>query len=115
MGLREYRRKVSTYVQHFDAAEGAPSTASKADMRAAIIHVRFAPDSDRKSGHAAMVMSALPPKADMCSALTRVRFGPKADMTIRPAPLARHQLDAGIRACTHKSVQHNDTMGKMQT
>src|SRR5262245_13490675 len=44
-----------------DAAEWAPSTASKADICAA------------------KVMSALLPKADICSAVTVVRFGPKAE------------------------------------
>jgi hypothetical protein len=43
-------------------------------------HVRFTPNSDRKSRHAQMVMSALPPKADMCSALGYVCFGPIADI-----------------------------------
>jgi len=42
-------------------------------MRSANRHVRFTPNSDRKSGHAAMVMSALPPKADMCGAVSNVR------------------------------------------
>ena len=41
--------------------------------------VRFTPNSDRESRHAAKVMSALPPKADSCSAATHVRFGPIAD------------------------------------
>jgi hypothetical protein len=63
-----------------DAAEWAPSTASKADICAAIRHVRFTPDNDRESGFPHKVMSALPPKADMCSALAHVCFGPKADM-----------------------------------
>jgi hypothetical protein len=31
-------------------------------------HIRFTPNSDRKSGHLPMVMSALPLKADMCGA-----------------------------------------------
>jgi hypothetical protein len=44
--------------------------------------VRFTPNSDRKSGHAAMVMSALHLKADMCGALSHVCFGPKADTAI---------------------------------
>src|SRR5262245_50271504 len=35
--------------------------------------VRFAPNSDRESGHAAMVMSALPPKADIWGAARDVR------------------------------------------
>jgi hypothetical protein len=37
---------------------------SKADIRSAIDHVRFTPNSDRKSGFPQTVMSALPPKAD---------------------------------------------------
>jgi len=49
---------------------------SEADICAAISHVRFTPNSDRKSRHAAMVMSALPPKADMCGATSDVRYGP---------------------------------------
>jgi hypothetical protein len=49
----------------------------------ALTHVRFTPNSDRKSRHAQMVqmvMSALPPKADMCGATAEVRFGPIADI-----------------------------------
>ena len=53
---------------------------SKADMCSAKQHVRFTPNSDRKSGHLPKVMSALPPKADMCGATTDVRFGPIADI-----------------------------------
>jgi hypothetical protein len=45
---------------------------SKADMCGAQAHVRFTPNSDRKSGLPQRVMSALPPKADMCSALAHV-------------------------------------------
>jgi hypothetical protein len=45
-------------------------------------HVRFTPISDRKSGHAQMVMSALPLKADMCSARAHVCFGPIADIRL---------------------------------
>src|SRR5262249_40666993 len=63
-----------------DAAEWAPSTASKADICSAKRHVRFTPNSDRESRHDRLRMSALPPKADMCSATRDVRFGPKADM-----------------------------------
>jgi hypothetical protein len=40
----------------------------------------FTPNSDRKSRHAAMVMSALPLKADMCGATSDVGYGPKADI-----------------------------------
>jgi hypothetical protein len=53
---------------------------SKADMCSAIDEVRFTPDSDHESRHAAMVMSALPPKADMCDAANDVGYGPKADI-----------------------------------
>ena len=49
-------------------------------MCGAKAYVRFAPDSDRKSGLPQTVMSALPPKADMCGALADVRYGPKADI-----------------------------------
>jgi hypothetical protein len=56
---------------------------SKADVRTAIGHVRFTPNSDRKSRHAAMVMSALHLKADMCGAVGHVCFGPKADMYLK--------------------------------
>jgi len=55
---------------------------SKADIRTAQTDVRFTPNSDRKSRHAAMVMSALPPKADVCGANRHVCFGPKADMPL---------------------------------
>jgi len=53
---------------------------SLADICAAKSDVRFSPNSDRKSGFAHEVMSALPPKADMCGATMDVRFGPKADI-----------------------------------
>ena len=49
---------------------------SKADMCSALTHVRFTPDSDRKSELPRKVVSALPPKADMCSAMSHVCFGP---------------------------------------
>src|SRR5215510_7385752 len=47
-----------------------------------IAHVRFTPDSDRKSGLAQNVMSALSPKADMCGATANVCFGPRADISV---------------------------------
>jgi hypothetical protein len=53
---------------------------SEADMCSAQAHVRFTPNSDRESGHAVMVMSALPLKADMCGATACVRYGPIADI-----------------------------------
>jgi hypothetical protein len=49
-------------------------------MCSALVNVRFAPNSDRKSGHAQIVMSALHPKADMCGANRHVCFGPVADI-----------------------------------
>jgi hypothetical protein len=45
---------------------------SKADICGAKSHVRFTPNSGRKSGHPHKVMSALPPKADMCAAMAHV-------------------------------------------
>jgi hypothetical protein len=53
---------------------------SKADICGATSHVRFTPNSDRKSEFSQKVMSALPPKADMCGATRDVRYGPKADI-----------------------------------
>src|SRR5262249_21995225 len=53
---------------------------SKADICAAISHVRFTPNSDRESEIPQKAMSALPPKADMCGALVHVCFGPIADI-----------------------------------
>jgi hypothetical protein len=53
---------------------------SLADICSAKGHVRFAPNSDRKSGFPQRVMSALLLKADMCGALAYVCFGPKADI-----------------------------------
>src|SRR5262245_27316637 len=53
---------------------------SKADSCSAVTHVRFTPNSDRKSRHPQTVMSALPPKADMCSASGHVCFGPQGDI-----------------------------------
>ena len=55
---------------------------SLADICGAISHVRFASNSDRKSGHPHKVMSALPPKADLCGAKRHVCFGPKADISL---------------------------------
>ena len=52
-------------------------------MCAAKRHVRFTPNSDRKSGLPQTVMSALPLKADMCGAIRDVRFGPIADILRR--------------------------------
>ena len=46
---------------------------SKADVCVAKPHVRFTPNSDRKSGLALTVMSAFTLKADMCSAKRDVR------------------------------------------
>jgi hypothetical protein len=54
---------------------------SKADVCVAKPHVRFTPNSDRKSGHPQTAMSALPLKAaDVCDALAHVSFGPEADI-----------------------------------
>src|SRR6185437_9421949 len=53
---------------------------SSSPTGAAKTHVRFTPNSDRKSGFPRKVMSALPPKADMCGAQAYVRYGPIADV-----------------------------------
>jgi hypothetical protein len=53
---------------------------SLADICSATGHVRFTPNSDRKSGHPQNAMSALPLKADVCGANRHVRFGPIADI-----------------------------------
>jgi len=59
-------------------------------MVAATSDVCFTPDSDHKSGHVTMIMSALPPKADVCSAIVHVCFGPIAD-------IARHSINSSAR------------------
>jgi hypothetical protein len=53
---------------------------SKADMCSAQAHVRFTPDSDRKSGPPQTVMSALPRIATSNATHGDVCFGPIADM-----------------------------------
>ena len=55
---------------------------SEADICAATSHVRFTPNSDRKSRHAANGHVCFHPKADMCSALAHVCFGPIADTAL---------------------------------
>ena len=66
----------------------------KPDPCAAKTHVRFAPDSDRKSERSQPVMSALTPKADMCSAMGYFRFGPKADIHFV------YSITSSARLCT---------------
>ena len=48
------------------------SALGQKDMCAALVHVRFAPNSDCESGHRQEFMSAMPPNADMCGANTDV-------------------------------------------
>jgi hypothetical protein len=84
---------------------------SKADICSAKWHVRFAPNSDRKSGHAAMVMSALPPKADMYVAPAHVCFGPIADIrAIRfvVAVLSKDAFDQDLSARVQLDSGVND-------
>ena len=61
-------------------AESDVRFGSEADMCSAIGHVRFAPNSDRKSGPPKIAMSALDLKADVCGATAHVGFGPIADI-----------------------------------
>src|SRR5262249_30745810 len=56
---------------HFDAAELAPSTASKADICGAKSHVRFAPNSDIDCVFRHVRFG---PKADSCTAALRTLF-----------------------------------------
>jgi hypothetical protein len=74
---------------------------SKADICAAKTHVRFTPNSDRKSGFPQKAMSALPSKADMCGATRDVCFGPKSGhvasghrLRLREFPCAVEDLGA---------------------
>src|SRR5262245_63710777 len=64
---------------------------SKADSCSAATHVRFTPNSDRKSRHPQTAMSALPLKADMCTAQAHVCFGPKADIATKLVSRRDHQ------------------------
>src|SRR5262245_53224568 len=88
---------------------------SQADMCGAPTHVRFTPNSDHKSRHAQMVMSALPLKADMCGALAHVRFGPIADiwppysiassaMEITPGGMVMPSALAVVRLMTNSNL-----------
>src|SRR5262245_1406564 len=69
---------------------------SKADICSAQLHVRFTPDSDRKSGLLHKAMSALPPKADMGSAATHVCFGPIADI-LRRSKMMLYSITSSAR------------------
>jgi hypothetical protein len=53
---------------------------SKVDICSAKGHVRFAPNSDRKSGFPQTVMSALPPKADVLNVQNEEINGWVADL-----------------------------------
>ena len=69
----------TTSLYHFDAAERAPSTASKADI------------------HPPSAMSALPPKADIGTHSWDVRFVPKADI-LRCGKERRYSITSSARA-----------------
>src|SRR5215471_2374678 len=80
---------------------------SKADICSAQEHVRFTPNSDRKSGLPQKLMSALPPKADMCSALDHVCYGPKADIGY----LFDHFVGAGEQRWRHGKTERLGSLG----
>jgi hypothetical protein len=61
---------------------------SKADICGAQSHVRFAPNSDRKSGFPHKVMSALPPKADIDRHLSNVCEGCQEQTLVSYLPFA---------------------------
>jgi len=84
----------ATTLWHFDASERAPSTASKADIRAAKSHARSTP------------------KADMCGALIDVGYGPNVTNSTNRKTTSRQFLrTAGITnpyvSC--KSIGHYPT------
>src|SRR5215831_15793889 len=65
-------------------------------MCVAKTHVRFAPNSDRKSGFPHNVMSALPPKADICAATGNICFAPDSDRKCGHVPrLFDHLVSRG--------------------
>jgi hypothetical protein len=89
---------------------------SLADICSAKEHVRFTPNSDRKSGFPHKVMSALPPKADTCSALAYVSaWGQKRTSTrfIRSlrqrALLAKHgfRTSQQLKAHPHRIISRS--------
>jgi hypothetical protein len=55
-------------------------------------YLRFTPNSDHKSGHAPMAVSALSLKADVCGALAHVCYGPTADIGGNHAQLLANQF-----------------------
>jgi len=77
---------------------------SKAGMCNAPTHVRFTPNSDRKSGHPQAVMSASPPKADRCSAKRNVGYGPNA--SLRPARKTATSADPESSKSRNGDLQH---------
>jgi hypothetical protein len=56
---------------------------SKADICGATNHVRFTPNSDRESRHAAKGHVCFTPESGLCGALAYARFGPIADRSHR--------------------------------
>src|SRR4029078_10454482 len=78
---------------------------SEADICAATSHVRFTPNSDRKSRHAANGHVCFHPKADMCSALAHVCFGPEADIGSPSITASASAINfAGIRSPSNFAV-----------
>jgi hypothetical protein len=85
---------------------------SKADICDATSHVRFAHDSDRKSGHVPMVISALHLKANICSATKDVCLGPEADSQAGCSlPLVRHAMASSRRSSPQNSSPSTTNVG----
>jgi hypothetical protein len=84
---------------------------SKADICNAPTHVRFTPNSDRKSGLPHKVMSALPLKADICIARAHVCYGPKADIEAAASTLLSNNFRYFFRLSDPKhdrpGIQYN--------
>jgi hypothetical protein len=95
--FRFHVSRADTFTRHLKRLPLMVRFGSKADICAAIRHVRFTPDNDRESGFPHKVMSALPPKADMCSALAYVCFGPIAD--IEDVKQLTYLKDALLNTC----------------
>jgi hypothetical protein len=77
---------------------------SLADICSAKSHVRFAPNSDRKSGPPQIAVSALPPKADVCGANRHVRFGPITDI---PEGLINYCIGAAEQRRRQGETEHS--------
>src|SRR5262245_32796424 len=80
-GIYDGRNGTNSHFARQQALRPNVRIGSEADICAAKSDVRFAPNSDRKSGHPQPSCLLYPRKADTCSALAYVCFGPIADIS----------------------------------